>query len=458
MLPAEKILRRFFGFEKSSTASSIVGGALGGAAVMTAINKLGSGAKKAVKGGKGNPSGGNDSNNRIRMAERTEDDFITGALRESEQPTQEESSPQENVNDSRSLEPDYYNDTPYIPNYEDEETLTPEQMAEQDPNYMYMHPELFDDNVENQNNSREQDIKEQEAPQLPDDTKPKNPQPQDDTNSKDSQPQDGTSPKNPQTQDSTNPNVSQPKDINEPIKKEKKKGKFIKGAKAIGAKYVAPNLGKVGQGLVKGVAMGVGAATLGTIGVAAGLASDDYSNVAKYGLGAATIGASVGGRVSVMPSNAYRKVKNTGSELADTYRKATYSQKQYKEFINRRLDNEFIKNKENQQLYKEKFGTEKINYMGRQEEAYKVAMKKAIDYRKQGVTDNNIIIKAMKVKSNHASEDWADRRRIVSAKFASQVSNEKDVETLQKRLQEKGISESQVKDQANMIRRIRGLY
>ncbi len=75
MLPAEKILRRFFGFEKSSTASSIAGGALGGAAVMSAINKLSGGAKRAVKGIKGGSSSnaGAGSDSRVRMAERSAD-------------------------------------------------------------------------------------------------------------------------------------------------------------------------------------------------------------------------------------------------------------------------------------------------------------------------------------------------------------------------------------------------
>lgn len=419
MLPAEKILRRFFGFEKSSTASSLAGGALGGAAVMSAISKIGGGAKKAIKGGKGSSSNNSDDgdNNRIRMTERTaddpdsEDNFISEGLNGS---NNEDINNQNN--DSMSQNNPFYNQG------QEMEGLSPKEMAEQDPNFMYMNPDLFN-NDDNQNSRTDNGVNLNEQR-----------------------------------------NNSQDNINNEGIPKED--GKFIKGAKkfgrgigALGKRYVAPNIGKVGKGILKGTAMGIGAGALGTIGIAAGLASDDYGNIAKYGATAATIGTGVGGNIGNKlinaPSNAYRKT----SEISDTYRQAAYSKEQYKQFVNRRLDNEFMKSRENQNLYREKFGTTKItNSEGKQEEAYKVAMEKAIKYREQGVTDNNTIIKAMKVKSSSASSDWADRRRIISAKLASQVSNEKDVENIQRRLKEKGISEPQIKDQANMIRKIRGLY
>ena len=75
MIPAEKLLRSFFGFQKSETAGAFTGAA-GGALAMAGINKLGSGLKKALGGSgssKGGSSGsGSDSsdseNNSIKMA------------------------------------------------------------------------------------------------------------------------------------------------------------------------------------------------------------------------------------------------------------------------------------------------------------------------------------------------------------------------------------------------------
>lgn len=427
MLPAEKILRKFFGFEKSSTASSIASGALGGAAVMTAINKIGSGAKKAVKGAKGDSSSRNDGNNdRIRMAERTadnpndEDNFIAESLNG---PSDTQNGAQMPDNNEQ-----YRQDNPYFDQAQGEpDELTPEEMAEQDPNYMYMHPELFNDT-----NNGEQ-IGEEDNTEI------------------------HTVDNDEEGQEKSIPETAYNKGYMSFGQMRDKVGnsKFIKGVKtlgggvgAVGKRYFAPALGKAGLGLVKAAAIGIGAGTLGTIGIAAGLASEDYDNVAKYGAAAASIGAGIGSRAGSklvnLPSSAYRK----GSEVTDTFRQGAYSQEKYKEFVNRRLDNEFMRSKENQALYREEFGIKE----------YKVAMEKALEYRKQGVTDNNTIIKAMKVKSRYASSDLADRRRIVSAKFASQVSNEKDVANLKERLKEKGIAEPQIQDQADMIRKIRGLY
>lgn len=425
LLPAEKILRKFFGFEKSSTASSIAGGALGGAAVMSAINKIGSGAKKAIKGGKGSSDSNseNKNQNKIRMAERTaddpkgSDDYIRNALNGEDL----EESPQ--LADTNEFDDNLYDNNPNnMPNYgEPEEQLSPEEMAEQDPNYMFMHPELFDESYQGQN-VNENNYQDNEDNEEVDE--------------------------NIETIE-TEDNNSQDDD----------KAHFLSGVKSLAGRYVAPNIGKVAMGATRLAAKGIVGGTLGTIGIAAGLASDDYKNVLTYGAGAATIGSSIGNSLAEktirMPSRAYMK----GAEIADTYRQGAYSKDQYQKFVNRKLDREFLRDKENQELYKAKFGTKKIkNDNGEKMEAYKVAMEKAIEYRKEGVTDNNTIIKAMKVESRNASKDWADKRRIVSAKFASQVSNEKDVETLQKRLKEKGIREPQIKDQADMIRKIKGLY
>lgn len=437
MLPAEKILRKFFGFEKSSTASSLAGGALGGAAVMNAINKIGTGAKKAIKGGKGGASSssngnGNSENNKIRMANRTadnpdgEDDFIREGLNARNEENNEQGDNFQDNNQPFEGE----NENPYEqPNYgEPEEQLSPEEMAEQDPNYMYEHPELFGG-----------------YDSLPDASQDENPE-------------------ETATVEDTTDDIDE--DTEEKAIKGPRRWDGIKSA----ARYVLPSVGK---GLAKGAlgaaklsAKAIGAGTLGTIGIAAGLASDDYKNVLTYGASAATIGSGIGSNVANkienasstairLPSNIYRKA----SDLKEVYQKGAYSKDQYKQFVNKRLDKEFMKDKDVQKLYEAEFGRTKMkNTSGENVEAYKVAMEKALKYREHGVTDNETIIKAMKVKSRNVSGEWDDKRRIISAKLASQVSNEKDVETIQKRLTDKGVNDTQVKEQAEMIRKIKGLY
>lgn len=433
MLPAEKMLRKFFGFEKSSTASSLASGAFGGAAVMNAINKIGTGAKKAVKGGgKDNSSSSAENKDKIRMASRTpdnpdgEDDFIREGLNAGNEEHNEQGDNFQDNNQPFEGE----NENPYEqPNYgEPEEQLSPEEMAEQDPNYMYEHPELFGG----------YDF-------LPDASQDENPE-----------------------ETATVENTTD--DIDEETEEKAIKGPRRWDGIKSAARYVLPSVGK---GIAKGAlgaaklsAKAIGAGTLGTIGIAAGLASDDYRNVLTYGASAAAIGSGVGANIANkveragatairLPSNIYRKA----SDLKEVYQKGAYSKDQYKQFVNKRLDKEFMKDKDVQKLYEAEFGRTKMkNTSGENVEAYKVAMEKALKYREHGVTDNETIIKAMKVKSRNVNGEWDDKRRIISAKLASQVSNEKDVETIQKRLTDKGVNDTQVKEQAEMIRKIKGLY
>ena len=121
--------------------------------------------------------------------------------------------------------------------------------------------------------------------------------------------------------------------------------------------------------------------------------------------------------------------------------------KGYKQYLNEKSDKEFLKDEDVKQQYIEAFG--KNNADSR--------MKDAIKYRKHGVTDNKLIIKAMKQNSPSLGEDLASERRIVSAKLASNISNEKDMEAMTKRLKSKGISDKNIEEQANIIRSMKDM-
>lgn len=152
---AEEILRKFFGFDKAPSLGSTMAGFAGG----LGLSKLMSG-----KGGsKGKTSGGNSSNEGNKPPR-----FNKG--------TNVNELPEGSDNSTTQQEPEDDNqetDNPYEqPNYgEQEEQLSPEEMAEQDPNYMYMHPELFDDRnsqtpesaQQGQQANQEQDESEQQS-------------------------------------------------------------------------------------------------------------------------------------------------------------------------------------------------------------------------------------------------------------------------------------------------------
>lgn len=125
---AEEILRKFFGFDKAPSLGSTMAGFAGG----LGLSKLMSG-----KGGsKGKTSGGNSSN------EGNKPPRFNKGTNVNDLPEGNDSAGEQETPDN-----DQEVDNPYEqPNYgEPEEQLSPEEMAEQDPNYMYMHPELFDD-------------------------------------------------------------------------------------------------------------------------------------------------------------------------------------------------------------------------------------------------------------------------------------------------------------------------
>ena len=175
----------------------------------------------------------------------------------------------------------------------------------------------------------------------------------------------------------------------------------------------------------KGILRAYGAATVGTIGVAAGLASEKYSNVATFGLGGAVAGRAMTNAVINVPS----KVKGTVEDAKEYYEetrdeaeKEVYTDRERKDIVNERLDDKFLHDKEAIKAFKDEFG----------ELGYKSAMQDALKYRQYGVTDNKTIIKAMTLKTRGLG-DRANNRRILVAKTANQL-NRKDVEHFGERL------------------------
>ena len=403
MLQSEKILRKLFGFSKSDTTPSVAGSAFGGALVMKGLSMIKGGAKKGVKAATKGAISGGDSN--IKMAddrgknpEIDDNAYIAGVLRKERGSNSELEKGQTAINSNEKIQENLGKEQEQAEILR--KTAEEEQLSEEEKVLRHAQKEWEDyQKVQAVEEAKEQARIERELSKL----------------------------------DET-PN-------------------FLQGAKTLAGRYIGNNAKDIMLGTVKGVGGLAGAATLGTIGVAAGIASDDFSNVFSYGAAAGAVGAGLGGKLGesaiTLPSAAYRKSK----EIEDVWRKGAYSKEQYERIKNREADKQFMLNKEIQKLYKDKFrGT--VNG----EEKYKQAMRAALKYRQHGITDNDTIIKAMKAKSKFASDNYDDARRIVSAKLAKQVNNEKDIETIQKRLEENGINKKQIEDQANILRQMKDLY
>lgn len=424
MLQGEAILKKFFGFEKAGIGSSFMGGALSGAMVMQAIGKISSG----VKGGKKVASGassGETGESKVRMDNRTptdgdgEEKFLMDALGGTNQDT--------NVSQESTqvAQPEEQYDNPFMEDYNEQEQLSPEEMAQQDPNYMYMHPELFsDDNNANQQNvehiRENSDIEEK------------------DNNMAQEELEDRETPK-----------------IEGPSTKKYSFKKKIGAALPI----VGRGAMNVGKTLGKAAIKTYGAAALGTVGIAAGLASDKYENVFSYGVAGATAGSTVAGatmnKAKSLPSNMYRK----SQEMKDEYMKNLYKDDPaaYKKYLNEQADEAFKRDKAVQKLYKDAFGEkERKASNGERKASYKVAMEEAMKYREHGVTDNKLIIKAMKANVKGIDKnDWGSSKRIAAAKYAEQVTSPKDIETLNGRLKNKGIGEENIRVNTDLVNKIK---
>ena len=187
--------------------------------------------------------------------------------------------------------------------------------------------------------------------------------------------------------------------------------KVGKHAKYIGTKAV--------KGLAKGALKAGLMAAGATVGLTAGLVSDDFSNVTKYGLAGAGAGWIAGKGIP----NKLSSMKEGISKAYEEEYKATHTKAE----INERLDRKVLDDKERIKKYQEEFGVDKQG-------AQNIMREIAQQYRDYGVTDDDMIIKAIK------TDGINDAEKIMVAKMASQVGgDEKKYKNLKQGLEDRGI-------------------
>lgn len=207
-----------------------------------------------------------------------------------------------------------------------------------------------------------------------------------------------------------------------------------------GIKYAVPRAAKL-------YAKGALAATAGTIGVAAGLASDNDMNILKYGGAGAATGWAVGSAAGGIVSNAGHKVEEIGENIASTYTVSAKGQEAEKARLQAKEDKAAMKDEERQKLYMEKLKISKSQI--------KDVMKDAQEYRESGVTDDRLIIKAMNAKG--FGEGRANNERVILAQLANETGKDnKKIEDIKKRLSSRGLSNEDVNKYIDGIREITG--
>lgn len=198
------------------------------------------------------------------------------------------------------------------------------------------------------------------------------------------------------------------------------------------------------------LAMGAGGAT---IGLAAGIASGNLDSVGKNTIAGAYSGSAIGTGLS----NKMAQQIDLGKEKHEETLKEMYGE-DYSNYIKQQKDDKFRNDANMRAIYSRAFSNSLSN-LGRKEKKEKLdrIMDEAIEYRRYGVTDNDTIIKAMKIDKGNPLEvtDQDRKERIAAAKLAGVSKTGKDLETTMKRFKETpGVTNGQVQTMERRIRQM----
>lgn len=115
---------------------------------------------------------------------------------------------------------------------------------------------------------------------------------------------------------------------------------------------------------------------------------------------------------------------------------------------NKRIDKEWQKDAKITKLYAEKLNTSI-------KEAKKIKNNEAMKYRQYGVTDDNAIIKTMKLDKRRYGNEIDSNERIFIASMASNAKDVKAVESVEKRLMQKAKNDEEKKKYQKIVQGIR---
>lgn len=423
ILQAEKILRKFFGFEKASTVAG--GSALGGALAMQGINQMSKLLGKGGKGGKGGKSGGGENGNngktnpKLRTADKGKN---TNALLDKDR---EEQNARGNIDAADELlnEATTPEDRAWLEaeKAENEAVLNPVNETERD-RIAREKAEVMNSDLSDEEKQRKlEEIRESDTRGIGgvalDWAKDKY------QGSKLEHGIQGVTGAIRNRRDAIGSKVgSGVRKIPKPLRNT---------AKTIGKgiKYIAPKAARFAtKAAVKGTLMGAGAIAAGT----AGLVSDDFSNVFKYGMAGIGAGGLAGSGINAIPDRVDSIAGNISNGLNGLY-EATHTEDESEARQNRILDKQALRDPERIRKYQEKLKVSK-------KEARRIMKEEAQKYREAGVTDDKLIIKAMKASEHDFGVDRASKQRIILAQMAEEVGdNQKKLKHLKEGLVERGV-------------------
>lgn len=466
LMPAEKLLRRFFGFDKAPETGSIMGSVVGGSMAMGAIGALGRLGSRSRRKNGGSSGSGKDSgsendgkNTKIRTADKgigsNDDLFLAGfggspstSTGEGEQSGSPQGAKQQGISGNTPQlrmadpKPEYTQGVLDFPDEDSNKQDDDNSTAGFDPDSDYEgrfgnfvsgvggyiagtsdRHERFNEKV----NGKIDNIRLAAGRRI-EDWQSKTPKTETGRNLKRLTIRGARSAKN-------------------------FMGTTGKAALGTAVRYTGKGLTAVAKKAPRVVAKAALGATLGGVGVAAGIATGDWSKVAAYGATAATAGANLGEGISNMAGNAADTVKSGAGNIRDDYMKRRYTSDEIKAKQNAKADKEWQKDKDVIRMYQEKFG----------KDGYKQAMDTALEYRKHGITDDKTIIAAQKLEGLSSDNDnvlpdgsvnRASQERIALAKAATMVKSDDAMKNFSERLKDNGIADEKIKEVGKNIRLI----
>lgn len=436
ILQAEKILRKFFGFEKASTVAG--GSALGGALAMQGISQM---SKLIAKGGKGGKSGGGGNNGgrpgdnrRVRTADSGRD---TNSLIDE---TYGSGNGQDNARQVTSGQPENQTD-----NGTEQQTAQQAMLDVYDEGFGTdewdpqerdaMAREAYADSNEGMNYSadeyaqilRDSGYNESEIADMVRESYGDN------TGSEESS--GGSNAIGAANQ------TTQSEGRGKRLLKSFGRG-AVRGLK--GTAYIAPKAARfLTKTAVKGTLMGAGAIA----GVTGGLVSDDFSNVVKYGMAGIGAGALASSGVNSIPDGVESIAGDISNGLNGIY-EATHTKDENEARQNRILDKQALRDPERVRKYQEELKVSK-------KEAHRIMKEEAQKYREAGVTDDKLIIKAMKASRDDFGADRASNQRILLAQMAGKVGDDqKKLKQIKEGLVERGVPKGDIDNYIKTIKDI----
>ena len=436
MMPAEKFLRKMFGFDRASTPG-FLNGATGAAMTMTALHSLskfagrGPGGNKAIASKGGNETDKTGAEYLNRGKSKSVQDLlgnIAGAPSNGQMDEGDNTEGERNQPGSDNPKPKPLDggdsqqkdqNQRIIENPEDEEIRNlKDELDNADYNDMYMNPDYYSekqarlDELENAKKAREKQEEQKEPELKPEPTKqlPK-----------------------PKIRDYASAAGRNIKRNASGITKKK----IAKKALTVSAK----NGLRAGSKFVLGSAAAIA-------GASAGVAAGDLGSVGKNAAAGLVAGEAIGAGLANRTINRAERIATAAKDAKQDTLKEIYGD-DYSEYMRQEKDRKFKKDAEMRKLYARELGL-------KDEKDIDAAMDAAIKYREYGVEDNDVIIKAMTMNNGNES-NRADFSRIGAARLSMQSKSLKDLESTMKRFKETVKDPNKIKQMENDIKQINNL-